>query len=217
MASGALLASLGALMVVWLVGAAGQRQEVLVVRQQVPYGSVVTDEDLGVARISLDPGIRSVPTTDRGLVVGQVASTRLVPGMVLAPGMVEPEGEPVAGRVLVPLALATERMPAGGLRAGDRILVIDTGAPGSFPLGGAAAGSAAEGGAAAGSAATGEGSGAMGAGLVRWVPAVVVRIGPIDVNGIVVVDVTVPAPDGPALAAAAAHGQVALVVQPMGG
>lgn len=207
MASGALLASLGALMVVWLVGAAGQRQEVLVVRQQVPYGSIVTDEDLGVARISLDPGIRSVPTADRGLVVGQVASTRLVPGMVLAPGMVEPEGEPVAGRVLVPLALATERMPAGGLRAGDRILVIDAGSPGSFPLGSAAAGSAA----------TGEGPDTMGAGPVRWVPASVVRIGPADVNGMVVVDVTVAAPDGPGLAAAAAQGQVALVVQPMGG
>jgi len=39
--------------------------------------------------------------------------------------MVEPSGEPGLGRVLVPVALPAERMPAGGLRAGDRILAVD--------------------------------------------------------------------------------------------
>ena len=196
-ATGALLASLGALMVVWLVGAAGQREEVLVVRQQVPYGAVVSAEDLGVARVSLDPGIQSVSAADRGGVVGQAAATTLVPGTLLGPNMVEPVGEPRAGRVLVPLAVTSERMPAGGLRPGDRILAVDAGGPAS-PAGGG-------------------GFDAEGPATVRSVPATVVRVGPVDINGTVVVDVTVSSPDGPALAVASALGQVALVLQPMGG
>ena len=48
------------------------------------------------------------------------------------------------------------------------------------------------------------------------IPATVVRIGAMDVNGVTVVDVTVGPADGPELAIAAANGRVALVVQPMG-
>jgi len=181
---GVLLASVGALVVVWLVGAAGHRVEVVTVRQEVPYGDRLTLDDLGVVRVSVDPGVRVVPGVNLSSLVGQVATTRLVPGMILAPGMVEPASEPSAGRVLVPLAVAPERMPAGGLRAGDRILAVDAeqsaGTPGTV------------------------------------IPATVVRVGPPDVNGVCVVDVTVSAPDGPALTAAAANGRVALVVQPGG-
>jgi hypothetical protein len=197
-AAGALLSSLGALVVIWLVGAAGQRQEVLVVRQAVPYGTVLTAQDLGIARVSLDPGVQAIPAEDRAQVVDQVAVTQLVPGMLVAPGMVQPAGEPGAGRVLVPIALPSDRMPAGGLRAGDRILAVatdgSTGAPGD-PAG----------------------AGLDGSVAVRSVPATVVRVGPVDINGVVVVDVTVASPDGPRLTVAAANGQVALVVQPMGG
>ena len=182
-AAGALLACLGALVVVWLVGAAGQRQEVLVLRQDVEYGQVLEAEDLGIARVSVDPGIEVVPASQESLVVGAVATTRLAAGMLLTRGSVEAEGEPSAGRVLVPIALPAERMPAGGLRAGDRILAVST-----------------------------EESAAARGGT----SATVVRVGPMDVNGVTVVDVTTSTPDGPSLAIAAANGQVALVVQPAG-
>lgn len=197
-AAGALLASLGALVVIWLVGAAGQRQEVLVVRQSVAYGSVVTPQDLGIARVSLDPGVRAIPAADRAQVVGQVAVTQLVPGMLVAPGMVEPTGEPGSGRALVPIALPSDRMPAGGLRAGERILAVAMDGLAGGPGGSSADGSEVS-------------------PTVRSVPATVVRVGPVDINGVVVVDVTVSSSDGPALAVAAADGQVALVVLPMGG
>jgi SAF domain len=188
---GALLAALGALTVVWLVGAAGQRQEVLVVRAEVEYGQALTAEDITLARVSVDPGVAVLPSADRDVVVGQVASMRLTPGMLLTADMVEPTGEPGPGRVLVPIAVPAERMPAGGLRAGDRILAVDS-----------------EG---AGSAARGPGpAGAPTA-------ATVVRVGPVDINGVAVVDVTTTAASGPALAVAAANGHVALVVEPSGG
>jgi hypothetical protein len=188
-ALGVLLASVGALAVMWLVGAAGQRQEVLAVRHDVAYGQVVAADDLAIVRVSVDPGIGIVPARDRDLLVGQVAATRLAAGTLVAPGMVEPAGEPSAGRVLVPVAVPVERMPAGGLRAGDRLLAIDADAD-PVPV--------------------------AGGGSRGPIPATVVRVGPTDVNGVTVVDVTTSAPEGPALAAAAANGRVALVVQPRG-
>lgn len=198
-AAGALFASVGALGVVWLVGAAGQRIDVVVVRQDVAYGQVVEDVHLGVARVSVDPGVAVVPADAIEALLGQVATTRLTPGTLVSADMLAPAGEPAAGRVLVPIALPPERVPAGGLRAGDRVTAVDTGT-GAESAAGPAAGMAA-------------GSGSV----ARSVPAVVVRVGAPDVNGTTVVDVTTAPADGPALAVAAANGRVALVVLPSGG
>jgi hypothetical protein len=183
------LAALGSLTVVWLVGAAGQRQEVLAVRADVAYGEVVSADDLTIARVSVDPGIAVLPASAGDAIVGQVATTRLAPGMLLTDGMVEPGGEPGPGQVLVPIAVPAERMPAGGLRAGDRILAVDA-----------------------------EALRSDGAGSVTGPPtaATVVRVGPVDINGVTVVDVTTVAAAGPRLAVAAANGHVALVVEPSG-
>jgi hypothetical protein len=85
--------------------------------------------------------------------------------------------------VLVPIAVPADRMPAGGLRADDRLLAVD----------------------------------AEGAGAMAPTPATVVRVGPADINGTTVVDVTTATQAGPDLAVAAANGHVALVVQPSGG
>lgn len=125
-ALGAFLAATGALLVVWMVGAAGQRQEVLVLRQDVPYGQQVTNADLAVTRVSVDPGVEVVPAADRDRVAGLVAATTLTAGALLTPASVETAGEPGPGRVLVPVPLPAERLPAGGLRPGDRILAVGT-------------------------------------------------------------------------------------------
>lgn len=180
---GALLASMGALTVVWLVGAAGQRVEVLAIRSEVAYGQVLTSADVAVARVSVDPGVAVVPAADRDAVIGQVATTRMAPGMLLTRGMLEPEGEPSSGRVLVPIAVPADRMPAGGLRAGDRVLLVDSEDSGGMPP----------------------------------TSALVVRVGPTDINGVTVVDVTTNTASGPALAVTGANGHVALMVEPSGG
>jgi hypothetical protein len=178
-----LLSAVGALAVVWLVGAAGQRTEVLVMRSEVPYGQAISVDDLGVARVSVDPGVAVVPSTERPLVVGQYAATQLHPGMLLAPEMVTPASGPTPGQAHVPVAIVAERMPAGGLRAGDRILLVD-------------AGDAAAPGAPA-----------------RTFAASVMRIGVTDVNGVTVIDVATSLGDAPGLSVASANGRVAVVVQ----
>lgn len=122
---GLTLTALGVLTVIWLVGAAGQRLEVLVVSREVSYGSVIARSDVGVARVSVDPGVRVMPASEIDSVVGLSATTALIPGMLLTRGMAEPAGDPRPGYVLVPLGVRSERMPAGGLRPGDRVLVVD--------------------------------------------------------------------------------------------
>lgn len=124
-----LLSALGVLAVIWLVGVAGQRQDVLALARPVPYGQVIERSDLVVTRVSLDPGVAAMPASAVDDVVGQVAATTLMPGMLMSPQLAEAAGEPSVGRVLVPLAIPADRMPAGGLRPGDPILVVDTESP----------------------------------------------------------------------------------------
>lgn len=126
-----LVSALGVLTVMWLVGVAGQRQDVLALARQVPYGQVIDRSDLVVTRVSLDPGVAAMPASAVADVLGKVAATTLLPGMLMSPDLVTAAGEPTAGRVLVPLAVPADRMPTGGLRPGDRILVVDTESPGS--------------------------------------------------------------------------------------
>jgi hypothetical protein len=84
------------------------------------------------------------------------------------------------------VALPASRIPAIGLRPGDAILLVSTpAAQDDVPDGQPAS-----------------------------IAARVVRVGPADVNGLVPVDVLVTSTDGPALAARAATGRVAVVVQP---
>jgi hypothetical protein len=107
---------------------------------------------------------------------------------VLAPGSVREAGPPAAGQVLVVLSLPAARMPASGLHPGDRILVVATPPADAEPPTSAPV----------------------------TIPATVVRQGAADLNGVRAVDVTVATGDGPALAATAATGRIAVVVQPRG-
>lgn len=123
---GALLSSVGALAVLWMVGAAGDRQEVLVLRQTVHYGESLSASDLGIVRVSVDPGVEVVSAARRSEFVGMTAVTELQPGSLLTTGVVTTGTGPEPGRVLVPLALPADRVPASGLRAGDRLLAVGT-------------------------------------------------------------------------------------------
>jgi SAF domain len=188
LALGVILTCLGALTGVWMINAVGERTRVLTVARHVPYGSVVTEADFAVAEVSVDPSVATVPATELGRVVGSVAATELRPGMLLSRDAVTTAAPPGDGEVLVAVAFPAGRLPAGSLQAGDRILVVDTPAPDA------------------------EAPTAPPA----TIPATVVRLAEPDLNGVTVVDVTVSRHDGPSLAARAATGRIAVVVEPRG-
>ena len=183
------LVMLGALVAVWLVTAAGNRTPVVAVAHDVPYGAVITAADLTRADVSVDSSVVTVPAGDAASLVGKVAATDLVAGSLLAPGQVTTAGPPGPGEVLVPLAVAAKKIPAGGLTAGDRLLIVDTPPADADPPTGA----------------------------LHTIGVTVARVGAPDLNGVVVIDVIAREGDGPGVAARAATGRFALVVQGHGG
>lgn len=186
LAAGLMLTAMGALVAVWLVNGAGHRVPVLIVTRPVAMGSTITAADVGRAEVSVDTGVGTVPAAQESAVVGRVAAAGLVAGQMLAPGLVTDAGPPAVGQVLVVLSLPAARLPAGGLHPGDRILVVNTPPADAEPP----------------------------TSVPASIPATVVRQGAPDLNGVRAVDVTTATGDGPSLAATAATGRIAVIVQP---
>lgn len=187
--AGLVLAAVGALAAWWIVNDTAQRVPVLVIARPVAVGQVIADADVAISHVAVDRTVAVVPAARRADVVGQVARTELVAGAVLAPDQIGPVGPPTPGQVLVVIAVPASRMPATGLAPGTSILVVST------PTVDADAAAAKP---------------------PASIAATVIRVGTPDLNGLTPVDVAVPAGDGPALAARAATGRIAVVVRPSG-
>jgi hypothetical protein len=160
---------------------------VLVITTAVPAGTVVTSADLSTTSVTVGAGIKVIAARQEGQVVGLVAATDLQPGTLLAASELTTSLPPVAGQVLVPLAVKPSALPASGLAAGDRLIVVP--APG-----------------AQGSGNSASVSGRAVAGVVQAVSRGANQ------DGLDVVDLLVPASLGSGLAKEAATGDIALVV-----
>jgi len=183
------LTAAGALAATWLVASAGDRTPVLVLARDVPAGTVVTQADVRVSDVAVDPGVATVPADQAPSVVGMVAAGDLTAGSLLAPGQVTPTAPPGEGEVLIPLAVKATQLPAGGVAAGDDLLVVDTPPADADPA----------------------------TFTPTSLPVRVVRLGPPDASGISVLDVVTAEGNGPAVAVRSASGRFALVLLPAGG
>ncbi|HET9500087.1 MAG TPA: SAF domain-containing protein [Marmoricola sp.] len=80
----------GALASAWLALQSGDRAYFVKVEKEVAQGARITEDDLG--RVSLPEGYQdAIPDSEAGSVVGQSATTRLLPGTVLIPDMLSRE------------------------------------------------------------------------------------------------------------------------------
>lgn len=184
--AGVAMVALGALAVVWLVSASGHRVDVVLVARDVPYGQTIRSGDLTTTPVSVDSSVAVVPASQIGKLVGTVATSNLAAGSLLTLSEVSSTGVLKAGEVLVPLPLAGDRVPAGGLEAGQRLEVVDAPPSGADPP----------------------------PASPRTVTGTVMRVGKPDVNATVVVDLVAATTDGPVLATRAATGRFAIVVLP---
>jgi hypothetical protein len=173
----------------WLFATSDSKVEVLAVARPVPFGQVIADEDLTVARITADPAVETISASDRGSVVGKRAAVALLPRTMLTRAAVTDETVPAVGQQLVPIAVKPSQLPATPLSAQDRILIVSTPQADADPP-------------------TAD---------PQSTPATVYAVGRPDVNGVVVVDVLVDTAAGPLLAARAATGRVMIVLQPRTG
>jgi hypothetical protein len=170
--------------------ATNHRVPVLVAQASVPAGALITARDIGTASVSVGAGVQVIPASQMSQVVGQVAGTTLHPGMLLTAAELAMQRSPAPGQVLVPLPVRPSALPASGMRPGDQVLVVAT--PG-----------------AQGQAGSASAAPAMSVPVAGVVEAVTTTA---NADGFGVVDVLVPAKNGPDLAAQASTGQFAIIV-----
>lgn len=111
---------------VWLWTSATSSMEVVVAKTTVPRGAVIAASDLMVARVSLDPAVASIPASQASTVVGQRAALDIAAGGLLTPAVIASEVVPAKGQTVVGLALGNGMMPAIPLKTGDDVRVVQT-------------------------------------------------------------------------------------------
>jgi hypothetical protein len=176
---------LGALLAVWAYAGASTSQDVLAVRTTVHRGELITRDDLMTAQIGVDPALKPLPASAADSVVGQRAAMDLAAGGLVTQEDVTSAVVPAKGMSLVGVSLPPGLMPTAQLQSGDQVRIVAT--PG-----------------AQGDVATGTSPISIG--------ATVVGVGGTGDTGQIVVDVSVPYDQAAELAAQAATGKVALVL-----
>ncbi|MDQ6615246.1 MAG: SAF domain-containing protein [Actinomycetota bacterium] len=109
----------------------GHRRSVLVVVRPVSAGSVIRDADLGEARLPPDPAVRTVGAGQRSHVVGRVAGVNLVAGTLVAEGELASGPRVDAAHAIVGVALKAGQFPTG-LGPLDAVTVVETSPPSSL-------------------------------------------------------------------------------------
>lgn len=125
------LVGVGILASTYIYAATDRQETVLVVTADVPSGAVITQGAVGTARVSAGPGVQVIPASQLQQVVGEVAGSALHPGMLLTASELATSLPPSAGQDLVPVPVKPSLLPASGLAAGDRVLVVATPGAGS--------------------------------------------------------------------------------------
>lgn len=122
-AAGVLLVLLASLLVGVLYSRAGGKIAVIVTARAVPVGHTITRADLTTAQIAADT-IPAYAGAHMAEVIGKTAAVGLVTGEIIAPAMLSTQPPAPAGSVVVGVAVKPGQLPAGGLSAGDTVMVI---------------------------------------------------------------------------------------------
>jgi hypothetical protein len=175
---------LGALIAAWAWTATTNTQDVLVARQMIERGAVIEADDLARARVSTDPALHPVSGDQLDQVVGQRAAVDVAGGAMLTANSITHALVPDGNNSVVGVALSPAQAPGLDLRTGDHVRVVVTPAQGeSAP-----------------------------AGTPPVSDATVAGVHVVAETGQMIVDVLVPHADAAVLAARAATGNVALVL-----
>ena len=102
-----------------------QRKVVLAIAHPVAAGQVINNSDLRTVRISAS-GVATISETERSTVVGHIAAVPLAPGSLVVRSQLGSSASVPTGQAIVGVAVKDGQFPAG-LRAGDRVFLVDTG------------------------------------------------------------------------------------------
>lgn len=127
---GAVVAVLvGASGTAWAWTVSSNSSDVVAVRSAVQRGEVIAREDLMVVRVGTDPALRTVAGSQLVSLVGQRAATDLAAGALVTPDQVTAKAAPGRGMSIVGVALPEGSVPSEPLVNGDVVRIVDT--PGS--------------------------------------------------------------------------------------
>jgi flagella basal body P-ring formation protein FlgA len=175
---------LGGLLGVWAYTSVTTTQEVVAVRSTVPRGALISREHLVTVRIGVDPALKPIPAAQLDGVVGQRAAMDLPAGGLVTEGSLAATVIPAQDMSVVGVAVPATLLPGEPLKAGDQVRVVAT--PGQ--------------------------QGEVTDGEQRSSTATVVGVYPNAESGQTVVSVEVPYDQAAELAARAATGKVAVVL-----
>lgn len=183
------LIAIGGLAASWLATNIGSTHPVIVMRADVPRGATISASDITVAMVPNDPTLNTIPGDRRSQVIGLYAAADLTAGSTLTPASVTDTKVPPAGQSLVGVSLSPAQLPARPLRPGDQVRIVSTPRPQDDPP-------------------------TADPASVR---ATVVDIRTQPDGARTIVDVTIATSDAANLAARAATGRVALILDPRTG
>ncbi|MGW3352169.1 SAF domain-containing protein [Nonomuraea rubra] len=169
-----------------VVNRLSNREAVLVITRDLALGQPLTPDNVSTTMVGGDENVAMVRGEDLHEVMGMRAAVDLMSGTLLQRRMVTDQVTPMADQQLIPIAVKPSRLPARGLRPGDRLSVMFR--P-EHPT-------------------------ATAQGPSGSVEAVVDHTKGPDNDGLMVVDVLVNRVDAPKLGPLAADGQVALALLP---
>ena len=178
-----IVTALGCLLGAWAWSATTNTEEVLAATHTIHRGEVIQAGDIQRIRISDDPALSPLPASAYDSVVGHRAALDISAGGLLTPDSTSNAPMPPKGQSVVGISLTPAQVPAIPMRGGDKVRIIVT--PGD----------------------NGDAGGAP-----PFTPAVVVDTALDETTGNTVVNVLVPYADASVLAARAATGHVALVL-----
>ncbi|MEU8919851.1 SAF domain-containing protein [Kitasatospora sp. NPDC048545] len=109
-----------------LYNSTGQRVAVLALARDVPWGQVITEDDLVVARIAGDPALHPVSAQDRTKAIGMRAATDLKRGAMLTSGDLAQGLTVQPGQIVVGVSAKRSQLPASRLQPGVQLVVVST-------------------------------------------------------------------------------------------
>jgi hypothetical protein len=180
----AALVAAGALGSAFAFSSVNDTQEVLVVAHDVRRGETIEAGDLSVVRVGVDPALTPVAGSQKAELAGRRAAVDLWAGAMLTEGAVTDSLVPGEGESLVGISLTPAQMPSESLYSGDSVRIVTT--PGD--------------------------QGEITDKEPVTIPATVVGVSRVEETGETVVNVSVPEVEAADLAARAATGRVALVL-----
>ncbi|GAB7187779.1 SAF domain-containing protein [Kitasatospora sp. Ki12] len=109
-----------------LYNSTGQRVAVLALARDVPWGQVITEDDLVVARIASDPALHPVSAQSRDKAIGMRAATDLKRGAMLTGGDLAQGLTVQPGQIVVGVSAKRSQLPASRLQPGVQLVVVYT-------------------------------------------------------------------------------------------